>query len=105
MVPQLEPLLIVSNYETQIPVSIIETMKKSLYTKENKALCDWLSSKRHESGLSIRALAVTLGIHHSIVGKIETGQRRLDVVEYLRYCRALNIDPHEGINHTSKHLK
>lgn len=34
---------------------------------------------------------------HSFVGKIESGQRRLDVVEYVWYCNKLGIDPIKGI--------
>lgn len=32
-----------------------------------------------------------------IVGKIETGERRLDVLEFIDYCETLNADPHAVI--------
>ena len=39
-----------------------------------------------------------LDVIHSWVGKVELGERRLDIVEYIHYCNALDIDPTEGIN-------
>ena len=45
----------------------------------------------------MRVLAQKLGIHHSIVGKIEQGERKLDIVEYVEYCEVMDIDPIEGI--------
>lgn len=39
---------------------------------------------------------------HSFIGKIETGERRLDVAEYVKYCLALQIDPLDGIKLLSK---
>jgi len=52
----------------------------------------------------MRELGEKLKTHHSWIGKIEQGERRLDVVEYLRICDALNIDPHEGLNIVKKTL-
>ena len=72
-------------------------MLKSIYTEKNQFLLSWLVSKRNEAKLSQRQLAEKLDIHHSIVGKIETGERRLDVVEYCTYCEALGSDPIDGL--------
>ena len=71
--------------------------QKTLYSKESKQLTGWLKQKRSESGLTIRQLAAKLGWASSIVGKIEQGERRLDVVEYVQYCSALDTDPREGL--------
>ncbi len=45
----------------------------------------------------MRELGEKLGVIHSWVGKIEQGERRLDIIEYLRLCNALQIDPNEGL--------
>ena len=48
-------------------------------------------------GLTQRDLAKQLGVTHSIIGKIETGDRRLDVVEFYEYTKALNLVPSETL--------
>lgn len=80
-------------------------MKKTIYSKESEALALWLKSSREEAGLTLRALAEKLGVHHSIIGKIENGERRIDVIEYVSYCAALNIKTEDGINAVKKHLR
>ncbi len=68
-------------------------MLKSIYTKESDALRAWLKTKRKEKGWSQRKLASQLGIHHSIIGKIETGERQVNVVELIRLCKELDANP------------
>ena len=46
----------------------------------------------------MRSLAQVLGTPHSFIGKIENQERRLDVVEFVRYCTALEVDPHEALS-------
>ncbi|WP_223789938.1 helix-turn-helix domain-containing protein [Marinicella meishanensis] len=72
-------------------------MLKSIYTKESDTLRAWLKTKRKEKGLSQRKLANQLDIHHSIIGKIETGERQVNVVELIIYCKELDADPIEII--------
>ncbi len=45
----------------------------------------------------MRDLAVKIDEPHSIVGKIESAERRLDVYEYVIYCKALGISPSKGL--------
>jgi len=70
-------------------------MKKAIYSPNGKILCNWLKEQRTASGLTMRDLAEKLNLHHSIVGRIELGERRLDVIEWIEYCEALNADPFE----------
>lgn len=35
--------------------------------------------------------------HHTFVHKIESGDRRIDPVEFVRWCRACGVDPGEAI--------
>jgi len=72
---------------------------KTLYSDESKQLTAWLKAQRAQSGLTIRELATKLGWASSIVGKIEQGERRLDVIEFIKYCEALECDPVEGIEY------
>jgi len=72
-------------------------MTKSLHSPENKRLIDWLKVQREEQGLTMRDLAEKLDVPHSYIGKVEQAERRLDVVEFLTYCEALDISPVDGL--------
>jgi transcriptional regulator with XRE-family HTH domain len=73
-------------------------MDRSIYSEKYQALRKWLKAERQkQEGLTLRVLAARLGIHHSIVGKIEQGERKLDVMEFVEYCEALGVDPVAGI--------
>ena len=73
-------------------------MQKSIYSTNYQALLAWLKEKRLAKGFSMRELAEKLECSHSLISKVEQGERRLDVVEYVDYCKALDINPVEGIN-------
>jgi transcriptional regulator with XRE-family HTH domain len=72
-------------------------MEKSIHLPEYKMLLDWIRDKRIERGISARRLSEKLDSPHTWVSKVEAGERRLDVIEFLRVCHALRIDPHEAI--------
>lgn len=79
-------------------------MKSSIYSKQYQDLRFWLKQKREESGLSIRAVAEKLHRHHSVVGKLEQDRRRIDIVDLIEYCHAVDADPHEAIELLHKSL-
>ena len=62
----------------------------SIHSAEHMKLRQLLIRRRLDLGLSQRVLADRLGVIHSFVGKVETGDRRLDVFEFIDYCRALD---------------
>ncbi len=72
-------------------------MKKLIYTKESDILRKWLINKRCEENLTQRELANLLQRHHSVVDKIETGERQVKVIELIQYCKAINANPLEII--------
>ena len=72
-------------------------MKKTIYSQEYKKLREWLVGNRHSRKLTQRDVAKLLNITHSWIGKIEQGERRIDLIEYIRICNALGVDPHEGL--------
>jgi transcriptional regulator with XRE-family HTH domain len=71
---------------------------KTLYSPESEKVSHWLRAQRQLKGLTMRQAGELLGKPHSFVGKTEIGQRRLDVVEYVWYCRCLGFDATEGLN-------
>lgn len=68
-------------------------MGKSLRSKEHKALRAVLVEAREAKGLTQEKLAQRLGKPQSFVWKIESGERRCDVPEFIRIARAMKIDP------------
>jgi transcriptional regulator with XRE-family HTH domain len=70
----------------------------SLYSSEYDTLRLWLKNARDKSGLTIREVALRLDVHHSIVGKVEKGDRSLELFEFIAYCEAVNADVGEGFN-------
>lgn len=73
-------------------------MQKTLHSKEYKRLTSWLKEQRVGQGLTIRELADRMGVAHSFVGKVEQCERRLDIIEYVAYCEALNLQASQGIS-------
>jgi ribosome-binding protein aMBF1 (putative translation factor) len=51
-----------------------------------------LVEARNRAGLGQKDLADRLDCHQSLVARIESGQRRIDVVEFIVLSRALGID-------------
>ncbi|KAF1025703.1 MAG: hypothetical protein GAK29_01766 [Acinetobacter bereziniae] len=72
-------------------------MTASINTKEMQALTNWLKQARQDQKFSMRALAERMDKPHSFVQKVEQGERRLDVVEYVWYCRKLGVNPQDGL--------
>lgn len=63
-------------------------------SKDSYALLrEILIDARLNAGVTQAELAVTLSVPQSFVSKYETGERRIDVVEFLCICRALGTDP------------
>lgn len=57
------------------------------------AAITFLIRARTEAGVSQRDLAARLGKHRSFVTKIESRERRLDIVEFVAVARALGLEP------------
>lgn len=73
-------------------IGAMKNLRLSIHSSENIWLRTLLIEKRRALGLSQRDLAQRLGVIHSFVGKVETGDRRLDVFEFMAYCQALEMD-------------
>lgn len=60
---------------------------------EHNQLRDALLNARRKKGLTQVEIANSLGKPQSFVSKYESGERRLDVIEFIEVCQALKIDP------------
>jgi transcriptional regulator with XRE-family HTH domain len=56
-----------------------------------------LRAAREEQGITQRQLSARLKRDKNFVQLVESGERLLDVVEYLQYCKVLRIDPRDVI--------
>lgn len=54
-----------------------------------------LTEERKRLGLSQEELARRLGIHKQFVSRVELGERRLDVIEFVDYVTALGLNPRD----------
>jgi transcriptional regulator with XRE-family HTH domain len=57
-----------------------------------------LAAARKSAGLTQQQLANHLYKPQSFVAKVELGERRLDVIEFLAVCEALGVDPCDLLN-------
>ena len=72
-------------------------MGKTLGSANHKALVDLIVSKREAAGLTQSQLAEKLGEYQSFVARLESGQRRIDVIEFLNLASTLGFDPAKAI--------
>ncbi|MBY0473110.1 helix-turn-helix transcriptional regulator [Patescibacteria group bacterium] len=62
-------------------------MDKSIHSNEYKVVLLRLKKARMEAGLTQVQVADKLGHHQSYISKIESGERRVDVVELNRIAK------------------
>ncbi len=73
-------------------------LHKSLHTDAHKTLITMFRQRRRELDLTQEALANLIGWPQWNISRIESGERKVDVVEFLILSKALQLDPHELIN-------
>jgi transcriptional regulator with XRE-family HTH domain len=79
-------------------------LTKSLYTAEWEILLKTLKDLREQKGWTQKQLAQKLGRPQSLVAKIEAGERRLDVCQFIDYMRILESDPAAVMNRIMKSI-
>lgn len=80
-------------------------MTSSVFSQKYEAFRSLLISARKDAGATQQALAEKLGKPQSFVSKYESGERRLDLVEFLDVAVALQFDACEFINKLEGKLK
>lgn len=68
-------------------------MPKSIFTDANQVVIDGLVSARKLAGLRQDDLAKRLKKSQSFISRIESGQRRVDVIEFYAIAMAIGADP------------
>ncbi len=67
-------------------------MEKTLTSETHAKLVRMLIDKREAAGVTQTELASKLGEYQSFVARLESGQRRIDVVEFIQLSRVLEFD-------------
>lgn len=62
-------------------------MNKTIYTLDHRTLVGKLKQARIKAGLGQKEAAKALGNTQSYVSKIESGQRRIDIVQLKEFAR------------------
>lgn len=71
-------------------------MPRSVFTDAYAAFRDTLIAVRKDAGVTQVELAERLGKPQQFISKIENGDRRVDLVEFVAVCRALRVDPKDA---------
>jgi len=66
--------------------------KKSLGSREHRELIALLVQKRRDAGLTQEDVAKQMRWPQSYISKIESGDRRLDVIEFIRIASVIGFD-------------
>ena len=72
-------------------------MEKTLSSKAHAKLVRMLIDKREAAGMTQTELANRLGEYQSFVARLESGQRRIDVVELIEIGKALGFEASEFV--------
>lgn len=72
-------------------------LAKTLGSKRHKALIAMLIEEREAADMTQTELADALGQYQSFVARVESGQRRVDVIEFLEIANAIGFDPRKII--------
>ncbi|KHN51225.1 helix-turn-helix domain-containing protein [Pectobacterium fontis] len=65
----------------------------SIYSDEYQRVIKSLRKARIAKGITQENLAQALDRPQSFIAKVENGERRLDVVEFIHIARLLSLDP------------
>lgn len=69
-----------------------ERLTKSLFSARYTRFLSLLRQARLDAGLTQTEVARRLGKPQSFISKCESGERRVDAVEFLALCRVLGVE-------------
>ena len=72
-------------------------MNKTLGSKQQKKLIAILIAKREKANMTQTELAIVLGEYQSFIARLESGERRIDVVELIHLARVMGFDASEVV--------
>ena len=78
---------------------------KAKLAAELRILGEVLARARERAGVKQADLAARLGVPASYLSKIESGTRRLDVIELVQIAEAMGVDPAEIVRQVTEALR
>lgn len=69
-------------------------MVKSVHSERQKLIATTLAEQRRAKGISQAQLAKAFGRHQPFIANIESGERRVDLVELLTIADVIELDIH-----------
>lgn len=67
-------------------------MPKSVHSERHRMIATALASQRRAKGLSQAEVAKVLGRHQPFIANIESGERRVDLVELMDIAKIIDLD-------------
>lgn len=72
-------------------------MQTIIYTDNYKYLLKLLKSYRKKANLTQKELADKLDVNQSLISKIESGERKINIIELIMFLKVMNFNPLEVI--------
>ncbi len=66
---------------------------KTINSEANVLLANYLENQRLNKGLSRSKLGHLISVTHTVIKQIERHERRIDLIELVRYSNALDVNP------------
>jgi len=80
-------------------------MRKTIHSPANRVFCTLLRDERTKKKLSQSVLAKKLDKPQSFIAKVEKGERRVDLIEFLAIAKAMRLDPIRFIHKLQRQTK
>lgn len=90
---------------THNTASILGGVKKTIYSLEQKHFLALLRQVRQNAGLTQSELAERLEVPQSRISDYERGERQLDLMELLQYCKAAEVPLIEFVERFERSLE
>lgn len=78
---------------------------KSIYSADQESLLKVMGRIRTDAGLPQQVHARKMAVSQSTVSDILRGQRRLDMIEWISFCKACKVTPQQFLEELTFLLK
>lgn len=72
---------------------------RSIHNKRYKAIIAFIRRRREEAGITQKEMTKVMHLRQGIISKIETCERRIDLLELLQYCGGVNVSIREIVDY------